>query len=86
MPCALLLHYLESRDVIAVALQLWSCSTRINLMETKYLGTVFSVRKTKPTPTQVWCCSANSSRAAGGVPDARLEGAVEWLLENIQVL
>ncbi|CAB1115611.1 unnamed protein product [Ectocarpus sp. CCAP 1310/34] len=28
-------------------------------------------------------CSVNASKAAGGVPDERLEGAVEWLLETI---
>ncbi|CAN0336586.1 unnamed protein product, partial [Ectocarpus fasciculatus] len=28
-------------------------------------------------------CSVNASKAKGGVPDERLEGAVEWLLETI---
>ncbi|CAM9351803.1 unnamed protein product [Ectocarpus sp. 13 AM-2016] len=28
-------------------------------------------------------CSVNASKAEGGVPDERLEGAVEWLLETI---
>lgn len=34
---------------------------------------------------EIWRCCVNAAHAPGGVPDVRLEEAVEWLLDNVQV-